>query len=45
MSEISPSEAEIAEALVTPVDLKFDLPDPEDDEIEELEFEQKLGEI
>lgn len=34
--------AEIAAALKTPTDLEFELPDPEDEEIEENEFEQRL---
>lgn len=34
--------AEIAAALETPTDLEFELPDPEDEEIEENEFEKRL---
>ncbi|MGB3693338.1 MAG: hypothetical protein WA865_08170 [Spirulinaceae cyanobacterium] len=42
MVQTSPSPNEIAEALETPVDFSFDLPDPEDEEIEEFDFQQQL---
>jgi hypothetical protein len=42
MSDFSPSDAEIAAALSTPVDFNFHLPDPEDEEIQEYEFQQQL---
>ncbi len=42
MAEIPENTAEIAAALETPRDLDFELPDPEDEEIEEQEFQQRL---
>lgn len=42
MAETPETTAEIAAALETPTDLEFQLPDPEDEEIEENEFEQRL---
>ncbi|AFZ44382.1 hypothetical protein PCC7418_2228 [Halothece sp. PCC 7418] len=44
MAETPETTAEIAAALETPTDLEFQLPDPEDEEIEENEFEQRLDE-
>lgn len=44
MAEISETTAEITAALETPTDLEFTLPDPEDEEIEENEFQQRLDE-
>ncbi|WP_026079732.1 hypothetical protein [Spirulina subsalsa] len=45
MVETAPSSAEIAAALQTPTDFNFQLPDPEDEEILEYEFEQQLDEV
>ena len=42
MAEIPETTAEISAALETPTDLEFKLPDPEDEEIEENEFHQRL---
>jgi len=42
MAEIPESTSEIAAALETPADLDFKLPDPEDEELEETEFQQRL---
>ncbi len=42
MVQTAPSPNEIVEALETPVDFSFDLPDPEDEEIEEFDFQQQL---
>ncbi|PNW58599.1 UNVERIFIED_CONTAM: hypothetical protein BEN50_06150 [Euhalothece sp. KZN 001] len=44
MAEIGETTAEITAALETPTDLEFTLPDPEDEEIEENEFQQRLDE-
>jgi len=44
MAETPETTAEIVAALETPTDLEFQLPDPEDEEIEESEFEQRLDE-
>ncbi len=38
----TPSTAEIAAALETPTTFDFNLPDPEDEEIKEADFEQQL---
>ncbi|AFY77399.1 MAG: hypothetical protein IGR93_05760 [Hydrococcus sp. C42_A2020_068] len=40
-----PSPDEIVAALETPVDFDFQLPDPEDEEIQEAEFQQQLDAI
>jgi len=42
MAEIPENTSEIAAALETPTDLEFQLPDPEDEELEESEFQQRL---
>ena len=42
MVQTAPSQNEIVEALETPVDFNFELPDPEDEEIEEFDFQQQL---
>lgn len=42
MVAISPSPAEIAAALETPVDFNFQLPDPDDETIQEGEFQEQL---
>jgi hypothetical protein len=42
MAEIPENTSEIAAALETPTDLEFKLPDPEDEELEESEFQQRL---
>ena len=44
MSDLPETTSEIAAALETPTDLEFQLPDPEDDEVEESEFQQRLDE-
>lgn len=36
------SREDITAALETPVDLEFDLPDPEDEQIQEYEFQQQI---
>jgi hypothetical protein len=40
-----PSPDDIAAALSTPVDFDFQLPDPEDEEIQETEFQEQLDAI
>ncbi len=45
MVEIAPSTVEIAEALTMPVDLEFELPDPEDDGIAEDVFQQQVDDV
>ena len=40
-----PSPDDIRNALETPVDFNFDLPDPEDEGIEEFDFQQKLDTV
>ena len=45
MVEINPSPTEIAAALETPVDFNFQLPDPEDEEILEFDFQQQLDAV
>ena len=42
MAEIPPTDAELAAALETPVEFNFKLPDPEDEAIEETDFEQQV---
>ncbi len=42
MVQTAPSQDEIVEALETPVNFNFELPDPEDEEIEEFDFQQQL---
>lgn len=44
MSDLPETTAEITAALETPTDLEFQLPDPEDEEVEESEFQQRLDE-
>ena len=44
MSDLPETTAEITAALETPTDLEFELPDPEDEEVEESEFQQRLDE-
>ena len=39
------SQEEIVAALETPVDFNFELPDPEDEEIEEFDFQQQLDAV
>ncbi len=39
------SSEEIIAALETPVDFNFDLPDPEDEEIKEFDFQKQVDEI
>jgi hypothetical protein len=41
----NPSDVEIAEALTIPPDLKFELPDPEDEEIPEDDFQQQVDQV
>ena len=45
MDNISVSQEEIVAALETPVDFNFELPDPEDEEIEEFDFQQQLDAV
>ncbi|MDJ0717168.1 MAG: hypothetical protein QNJ54_23620 [Prochloraceae cyanobacterium] len=45
MTEITVSSEEIVAALSTPVDLDFQLPDPDDEEIQESEFQQQLDTV
>jgi len=45
MVEIAPSTVEITEALTMPVDLEFELPDPEDDGITEDVFQQQVDDV
>jgi hypothetical protein len=45
MVAITPSPDEIVAALETPVDFNFQLPDPEDGEIQEAEFQQQLDRV
>jgi hypothetical protein len=40
MAQIPESTAELAAVLEQPVDLNFDLPDPDDEEIQEYDFQQ-----
>lgn len=42
---VTPSTEDLISALETPVDLNFDLPDPEDEGIEELDFQEQLDAI
>jgi hypothetical protein len=41
----SVSTDELAAALETPIDFNFQLPDPEDEEIQEHDFQQRLDEV
>ena len=43
--DLSSSSEEIIAALETPVDFNFDLPDPEDEEIQEFDFQKQVDEI
>ncbi len=45
MVAVTPSPDDIRNALETPVDFNFDLPDPEDEGIEEFDFQQKLDTV
>ncbi|MGK7875072.1 MAG: hypothetical protein AB4426_17770 [Xenococcaceae cyanobacterium] len=45
MVEIPASPADLAAVLETPVDFNFQLPDPEDEEIQEDEFQQQLDAV
>lgn len=45
MSELPVSPADLVAALETPVDFNFELPDPEDEEIQEYDFQQQLDSI
>ena len=45
MVQMSPSPDEIAAALETPVDFNFQIPDPEDEEIQEYDFQQQLDAV
>ena len=45
MVETAVSPEEIAAALETPVDFNFQLPDPEDEAIQELDFQQQLDAV
>ncbi|MDJ0744004.1 MAG: hypothetical protein QNJ32_11645 [Xenococcaceae cyanobacterium MO_167.B27] len=45
MDSTTVSQEEIAAALETPVDFNFELPDPEDEAIEEFDFQQQLDAV
>lgn len=45
MVETFPTPDDIVAALGTPVDFNFQLPDPEDEEIQEIEFQQQVDAI
>ena len=45
MDNVTVSQEEIVAALEIPADFNFDLPDPEDDEIQEGEFQQQLDTV
>jgi hypothetical protein len=45
MVDATSSTIELAEALSIPADLEFELPDPEDEEIEEAEFQQQVDSV
>lgn len=45
MTNFSPSSQEITEALEIPVDLNFNLPDPEDEDLPESDFHAQLDNI
>lgn len=45
MAEINPSDAELAAAISTPADLNFQLPDPEDEGIEDVEFSEQVDQF
>ncbi len=45
MVAVPPSPDDIRNALETPVDFNFELPDPEDEEIEEFDFQEKLDNV
>ncbi len=45
MVNIAPSADEIVAALETPVDFNFQLPDPEDEVIQEVDFQQQLDAV
>ncbi len=45
MVQLAPTAEDLAAALEIPVDLNFELPDPEDDAIQDLEFQSQLDNI
>ncbi|MEA5533135.1 hypothetical protein [Crocosphaera sp. XPORK-15E] len=45
MVAVPPSPDDILNALETPVDFNFKLPDPEDEEIQEIDFQQQLDAV
>ena len=45
MVAVPPSPDDIRNALETAVDFNFELPDPEDEEIEEFDFQEKLDSV
>ena len=45
MVAVPPSPDDIRNALETPVEFNFELPDPEDEEIEEFDFQQQLDTV
>lgn len=45
MIAVPPSPDEIRNALETPVDFNFQLPDPEDEDIQEIDFQQQLDAV
>jgi hypothetical protein len=45
MNPMPPSDEEIIEALETPVDFNFELPDPEDEDIHDHDFQERLDQV
>jgi hypothetical protein len=45
MNPMPPSDEEIIEALETPVDFNFELPDPEDADIHDHDFQERLDQV
>lgn len=45
MVDATPSQVELAEALSIPDDIEFELPDPDDEEIGESDFQQQLDNV
>ncbi|MEB3310380.1 MAG: hypothetical protein VKJ02_09115 [Snowella sp.] len=45
MVQLAPTAEDLAAALEIPVDLNFELPDPEDDAIQDLEFQAQLDNV
>lgn len=45
MNQVPPTEDDIIAALETPVDFNFELPDPEDEEIHDHDFQERLDQV